>query len=55
MQRQRRPRSTHPVLPIIDGKEVNALLKRASPLPAMPAEFQQAKLSITVPISFALR
>jgi protein TonB len=36
-------------------QEVEELLERASPLPPMPADIQQAKLEITVPIVFSLR
>jgi protein TonB len=36
-------------------QEVKELLERASPLPPMPTEIQQAQLEITVPIVFSLR
>ena len=36
-------------------KEVQAMLKRASPMPPIPKELRLAKLTITVPVSFKLR
>ncbi|MBN2885731.1 MAG: energy transducer TonB [Chromatiaceae bacterium] len=43
--------SGHPLL----DQEVQALLGRASPLPAMPAALSQSRLTLTVPIRFNLR
>lgn len=43
--------SGHPLL----DQEVQALLARASPLPAMPAALSQSRLTLTVPIRFHLR
>lgn len=40
--------------PLLD-KEVQSMLKRAAPMPSMPAELNQAQLTITVPINFTLR
>jgi len=36
-------------------RKVEALLRRASPMPPIPADFQKSRLSITVTIVFALR
>lgn len=35
--------------------EVEEMIERASPLPAMPAEIRQARLELVVPVSFFLR
>jgi protein TonB len=43
--------SGHPLL----DEEVEALLRRAAPLPAIPPEMRQAQLTVTVPIDFRLR
>lgn len=40
--------------PLLD-KEVQSMLKRAAPMPSMPADLNQAQLTITVPINFTLR
>ena len=36
-------------------EEVREMIKRASPLPAMPEDMQQAQLELVVPVSFFLR
>jgi len=36
-------------------KEVRAMLRRASPMPAIPKAIARAELTVTVPISFSLR
>jgi protein TonB len=36
-------------------REVEAMLARASPLPPVPAEIGQTRLSITLPVAFSLR
>jgi protein TonB len=36
-------------------REVSAMLRRASPFPRIPSGFGQSRLSVTVPIRFALR
>jgi protein TonB len=43
--------SGHAVL----DREVEELLERASPLPAMPADMTQDRLEVVVPIAFGLR
>lgn len=43
--------SGHPLL----DQEVQAMVKRASPMPPFPAGMTQSRLTITVPISFDLR
>ena len=35
--------------------EAQALLERAAPMPSIPAELKQTRLSIIAPISFSLR
>ncbi len=36
-------------------REVEAMIKRAEPLPPMPADMTQAKLELLVPVQFRLR
>jgi protein TonB len=36
-------------------RAIETMIERASPLPAMPADMQQAKLELAVPISFYIR
>lgn len=43
--------SGHPLL----DQEVQAMLKRANPMPAFPAGMNQSQLTVTVPIHFSLR
>jgi protein TonB len=43
--------SGHTVL----DREVEELIERASPLPAMPADMTQDRLEVVVPVEFALR
>lgn len=43
--------SGHPIL----DRAVEAMIERASPVPAMPPDMRQAKLELAVPISFSIR
>jgi protein TonB len=36
-------------------REVEAMIKRAEPLPRLPESWQQTRLELVVPIQFALR